>query len=234
LISWRELASADTNSTTGQELRQQIARTFDLLCACDLGMSELGYTAHYAQKVVNLVKRYFYGSWRVGHIEDEHALSETDAIKELTWDDELRVGCAAATKSGDINSLRDLLRYPCQNVLSEYREYELAYHRLLSDVVRGRTDWNWPEQTALLEKSHEPRHPKLAACVVALREDDTAAFAKAIREFATKPLYVPPPMFSNAIDSDVTTVCGLAQQKGWPCDFPQRLQDKILDRKKLD
>jgi hypothetical protein len=65
--------------------------------------------------------------------------------------------CAAATKIGDVESLRELLRYPCEDVLSQYREYELAYHRLLSDVIRGREVWNWPEHFALLEKTYESR-----------------------------------------------------------------------------
>ena len=232
LIAWRELAAADTTSETGFPLRKQIERTFDLLCACDLGISEIGNAADYARKVLTLVDRYLFGTWRNGHVVEGRVLSEAEALKELSWDDEVRMGCAAASKLGDLDALRKLLRYPGQDILEQYREFDLAYHRLLSDLVRERQDWDWSAQSAMLEKCYDSRRPKLLACLVALRANDAAAFAKAIRKFATKPLYVPPFTFAGAIDWDVTTLCGLALHKGWPCDFPERLQDKILDRRK--
>jgi hypothetical protein len=232
--TWKELTAAPVASAVGEDLTKQIQRTFDLLCARHCGLSGMGDPAALAKKVVQLVDRYLFGSWRVGHVEEGVKFTEAKARKLLLWWSELQRGCATAVSLGDQKSLRKFLEYPRYDIYDEYVEDELAYYRLLSDVVLGRNEFDWVKQTALIEQGRVDRLPKLLRALAALRDHDATAFRNAILKFATRPKHTPPVMFHAVVDCDVTLLVALAHQKGIPCDdFPPYLQDKVLDNRIL-
>jgi hypothetical protein len=236
VAAWREVARAHVESLSGVALTTQIEYAFDLICARHCGIMDLGDATIYARLVVALVQHYFYGAWRDGHVTDGLTLVDglqlttATAFKQLPWDTELQAGCTAAILLKDDESLRRFLEYPCHDIKDEYMQHTLAYYRLLSDIVRKRSDWDWKQQAAITAKGFDKRLPKLMACLLALKNDDSPSFQEAIRKFATKPAFLPPYTFAGVIDCDVTILVELARQRGWPCDdFPERLQDKILD-----
>lgn len=228
--AWQEIANTNPTSVQANGLNSLIGQTFDLLSACHCGLTGIGNAKDYARQVVSLAEHYLFGAWRVGYVEDGVALTAKTASKALYWPPSVEMGCTAAICLDDKRNLRRFLEYIGDDVYDEYREADLAYYRLLSDVVLQRESWNWTEQAQLILQSSEEQFANLLPCLEALRQADEPRFQKAIRKFGSKPKYRPPSWFRMVVDGNVTILAQLARQQGWGREtFSLYLQDRILD-----
>jgi hypothetical protein len=232
LQEWQNLAASGPSSAVGEDLNRQIKETFDLLCAIHCGLTGIGPASAYAARVIELVDRYFFGAWRVGYVEEGVKLTAKTASKALYWLLPLQAGCAAAATVGDLRNLGRFLEYICGDVYDENIADELAYYRLLSDVVLNRKRWDWSEQANLIAKGAEDRFIQLLRCLEGVHTNQEDLFQKSIRKFGAKPKFTPPLWFRGVVDCDVTVLARLAEQKSWSSEaFSVHLQDRILDRR---
>jgi hypothetical protein len=235
LREWPSLATSEASSAVGEDLNWQIKQTFDLLCAIHSGMTGIGPASAYATQVIKLVDRYFFGAWRIGYVEEGVKLTAKTASKALYWLLPLQAGCAAAATVGDQRNLGRFLEYICGDVYDENIADELAYYRLLSDVVLNRHRWDWSEQANLIGEGADDRFIQLLRCLEGVHTNQEDLFQKSIRKFGAKPKFTPPLWFRGVVDCDVTNLARLAEQKGWPSEaFSVHLQDRILDRRIFD
>jgi hypothetical protein len=225
---WREL-TAPAAAAIGRELQQENLQRFDLLCACHCGLTGVGNPVGYAQQLIKHVDRYFYGEWREGYVENEVVLTEATAKKTLFWSGQLQAGCVASLALNDQSAFHRFLKYICDDVYDETRQGELAYYRLLSDVVLERKRWNWAEQAAIIQDRGDAHLVKLLQCLQVFSADDETAFLEAISKIGSKPVQ-DPLWFRVVVDWDVTILAALASQREWGTQgYPPYLQDRILD-----
>jgi hypothetical protein len=232
LQEWQNLATSEPSSAVGEDLNWQIKQTFDLLCAIHCGMTGIAPASAYAARVIELVDRYFFGAWRIGYVEEGVKLTAKNASQALYWLLPLQAGCAAAATVGDQRNLGRFLEYICGDVYDENIADELAYYRLLSDVVLNRNRWDWSEQANLIGEGADDRFIQLLRCLEGVHSNQEDLFQKSMRKFGAKPKFTPPLWFRGVVDCDVTVLARLAEQKGWPAAaFSVHLQDRILDRR---
>ena len=139
-------------------------------------------------------------------------------------------GCAAAAFLGDRDSLCRFLEYPRGEVYQSPLGDELAFYRILSDVVLQRQEYDWAQQTSLIRGGFDKRLKQLWRCLRELSDNNEADFQKAMAKLPES-LAPNPIRYANVVDCEVTVVAYVARQRGWSCDaFPQRIQDQILGR----